>query len=99
MNQEDTHAIVRFASGPCVFALLQPSTRVKAVRRAWHGDWRTQFVRKQFMGMEEGQEGDVVGVFDNFDGRWCRVSFDGKTADIAPRDLALIPAAQREEGG
>lgn len=92
MNK-DTCLIVDASNGPFVFDKRRQSVvKATAVRRASHGDWKTQSVRNEFMGMEEGETGELIDVFDNFDGRWCRVRMgDGKTADIKPSDLKILP--------
>ncbi|MCG7545406.1 hypothetical protein MHM93_14590 [Pseudoalteromonas sp. MM17-2] len=64
--------------------------KVEAIKRAEHGDWKTQLVHEEFMGMEEGQSGDVIKVFENFEGIWCRVKHHRRTSDISPSDLIVL---------
>ncbi len=90
MGTNMTHMIVNFSSGEFVVAVSNPNMRVRAVRKADHGDWKTQLARREFMGMNEGDEGKIETVFDNFEGRWCRVIFGGRYADISPKDLEPI---------
>lgn len=64
---------------------------VRAPERVEHGDWKTQTVRKEFMGLMKGECGEVVGVFDNCEGRFVQVQrADGKTVDCRANELEVI---------
>ena len=64
--------------------------KVTAATTAPHGDWKTQSVRKNFMGLTEGEEAEMVKIWANFYGVWCRVKKqNGDTADIESKDLIL----------
>jgi hypothetical protein len=66
---------------------------VRAVTRTEHGDWKTQLVRDNFMGLNAGEIGEVVEVFSNFEGKWVRVrKDDGKTADVRSESLEVVDA-------
>lgn len=79
-----------FANGECVVNCWDEYT-VRAVRKAEHGDWKTQCVKGEFMGLGEGEEAELIEVWTNFYGKWCRVRrSDGKQCDIAPKDLELV---------
>jgi hypothetical protein len=86
---EMTHMIINFSNGRFVVEIKNPNMTVTAVRRVDHGDWKTQSVRKEFMGMEEGESGELVTVWDNFYGRWCRVKIGDRFTDILPSDLSV----------
>jgi hypothetical protein len=91
MSNEKT-ILVELNDDYFIFDKRDPPVKVKAIAHAPHGDWKTQSVCKEFMGMEEGETGDLINVFDNFDGQWCRVRVDGRghTADVEPKYLVLV---------
>lgn len=93
MRDEITCYALDLSSGPFVFDKRMPGNLVVAIERAEHGDWKTQLVREKFMGMHQDEVGELVDVFDNCYGRWCRVRLeDGHTADVEPKSLALLPS-------
>lgn len=87
------HIVVRFAHGERILSRTTTGpTRVRAVKRAAHGDWKTQLVREHFMGLDAGEEAELVEVFDNLYGRWMRVRrADGQTADVESHLLEVLP--------
>jgi hypothetical protein len=65
--------------------------KVRAIEKAEHGDWKTQLVRNEFMGLKKDEEGELIKVWDNFYGRWCRVRRkDGKTCDVEANQLDCL---------
>jgi hypothetical protein len=91
MSQQITFTAVQFSNGLFAVNREQPDMKVTAVCRASHGDWKTQSVHDYFMGMEDGESGELLKVFKNFEGHWCRVKIDDRTADISPSDLSATP--------
>lgn len=83
---------VIFASGLCIIDKRDPTPiRVRAPRRVPHGDWKTQLVRKEFMGLEAGEEGILEERWYNYDGEWFSVRrADGQIVDCRARDLFVI---------
>lgn len=84
------YAAITFANGRFGVYLDAPDMKVRTVRRAEHGDWRTQLSRDYFMGVDAGQECHLIGIVENMYGSWCRVVFDGKTSDVSPLDLEVV---------
>lgn len=55
-----------------------------------HGDWKTQSVREEFMGLRKDESGTLEKVWTNFYGVWARVlKKDGSTCDVRPQSLDL----------
>lgn len=84
------HVSTKFSNGQ--FVIESGKTyRVKAVERSEHGDWKTQMVRKTFMGMEKDEVGTLKEVWNNWYGEFARViKEDGSTCDIQPFQLEYL---------
>lgn len=86
------HVAVWFSNGLFSVEEKNPQMVVEAVRSAPHGDWKTQLVRKEFLGMEKGQKGVLEEIWSNGEGWWCRVRLPcGRATDIDPRNLIAKP--------
>ena len=81
---------LKFNNGLMAVDTKELPLKVTAANHAPHGDFKTQFVRKEFMGLEEGEEAELIKIWANFYGVWCRVKKqNGDTADIESKDLIL----------
>lgn len=77
--------------------LFDEEIYVRAPKRVEHGDWKTQAVRKEFMGLRQGECGIINAVFENFEGRFVTVQReDGKEVDCRPSELEVIDKAVYE---
>jgi hypothetical protein len=63
---------LEFANGIWAININNPNMIVRAVVRTEHGDWKTQLI-KGFRGIEKDQEGNLIKVWCNGYGTWCRV--------------------------
>jgi hypothetical protein len=91
MNKDDKYMLIHFANGDHIITKAKPDIKVKAIVYAPHGDWKTQSVRDDFMGMRKDETGDLIGIIENFYGMFCRVKReDGYITTIDPRDLEVI---------
>jgi hypothetical protein len=80
--------LITFHNGLVAVKLDTPNLLVKAFERVLHGDWKTQLVREEFMGMQKGETGILLRIFNNFEGQWCTVKLSGgRTCDVAPGSL------------
>lgn len=85
------HRIVTFASGDFAYEISKPaSLRARTVRSATHGDWKTNVARGERPTVSSGQEVTIVKIWNNFEGTWCSIEFDGQGIDIRPLDLQLL---------
>lgn len=77
----------------------EPLAYVVALERQAHGDWKTQSVRKEFMGIEKDQCGMLMSLMFNFDGWWFQIKRpDGKMADLNRGEvLQLITKEEYEQ--
>lgn len=98
-RERDRYFSLQFKNKPAVVTTQHNGTGmrfedeifVRAPKRVEHGDWKTQSVRKEFMGLMEGECGTVVGVFDNMEGRFVTIErADGKNVDCRPSELEVI---------
>lgn len=81
---------IGFENGIYALNIDSLNVSVKATKKLSDGDWKTQSVRSEFMGMNEGQEGEVIEIFNNFDGQWCRVKHDNGISDVSPTGLIVL---------
>ena len=95
-----THTEIRFAGSMLRILkvksvsgnqLVDEDVYVRAVKTVAHGDTKTQAVRKEFMGLQRKECGRLVGLFQNFEGRWVVViREDGRTVDCRANELEEI---------
>lgn len=63
----------------------------KATQDTPHGDWKTQAVREEYMGLRKDETCELVNFWSNFYGRWARVKrADGKMCDVNPEHLVRV---------
>lgn len=86
-----THRIITFASGDWAWPVNSAvNLRVRAVREATDGDWKTNLARGTWPTIPAGTEATVVKIWQNFEGMWCTIVFDDKRIDVRPLDLQLL---------
>lgn len=90
LNNGDRHTIM-FASGEWTWTLnAAVNLRVRAVREAVHGDWKTNLARQERPTIPAGTEAVAVRIWENLEGVWCTIVFGDKRIDVRPLDLQLL---------
>jgi hypothetical protein len=64
--------------------------KVRAKSRISHGDWKTQSVRDEFMGMEVGDVGTLEYIWLNADGWQANVKVGDKSCDVPTNKLTVV---------
>jgi len=81
---------LQFYNGLMVVDIEKLPLKVISVNDAPHGDFKTQSIRDEFMGLKENEKANLIEIWTNFYGVWCRVKKEnGEIADIEPKNLVL----------
>lgn len=63
---------------------------VRLVKESDVGDWKTAASRNLPMSYKEGTIGYCTKIWDNFYGRWARVTIGGREVDLDPYHLECL---------